>query len=242
MLAAIPPTDDDPETHRRLLDDTLAAVHDALARNGGVLERFGPEGLVAIFGAAAASDDDAHRALATAEELGLPAGIATGEVVAGAGSVVNRAVEPPARQEITLDERTPGARERVQATRHPARRPGQELTRLTAELGEDSCRIVTIVGEPGIGKTRLAREVALRAGPETTVLVARCASYGEGAALLPLLGALRRAEPERALAGEEDAELALSRLAPSPAVKTPFRWASRTGPCDDCSKRSRPRS
>ena len=45
------------------------------------------------------------------------------------------------------------------------------------------------------------------------MLVARCASYGEGAAFLPLLGALRRAEPERALAGEDDAELVLSRLA-----------------------------
>ena len=69
------------------------SVRDALPRNGGSLERFGPEGLVAVFGADAPSDDDAHRALATAEELGLPAGIATGEVVAGAGSVVNRAVE-----------------------------------------------------------------------------------------------------------------------------------------------------
>ena len=54
-----------------------------LARNGGTLERFGAEGLVAVFGADAPRDDDAHRAVATAEELGLPAGIATGEVVAG---------------------------------------------------------------------------------------------------------------------------------------------------------------
>ena len=85
VLAAIPPADDDPEPHRHLLDETLAAVRDALARNGGSLERFGPEGLVAVFGADAPSDNDAHRALATAEELGLPAGIATGEVVGGAG-------------------------------------------------------------------------------------------------------------------------------------------------------------
>ena len=124
MLAAIPPADDDPERHRRLLDETLAAVRDALARNGGVLERFGPEGLVAVFGAEAASDEDAHRALATAEELGLPAGIATGEVVGGAGSVVNRAVELARSAGITLDERTPGARERVETARRPARRPG----------------------------------------------------------------------------------------------------------------------
>ena len=213
MLGRDPSRDDDPEAHRRLLDETLAAVQDALARNGGMLERFGPEGLVAVFGAEAASDDDAHRALATAEELGLPAGIATGEVVGGAGSVVNRAVELARSAGIALDERTQALVTESRRLDTPLVGRDQELARLTAALGEDSCRVVTIVGEPGIGKTRLAREVALHAGHETTVLVARCASYGEGAAFLPLLGALRRAEPERALAGEDDAELVLSRLA-----------------------------
>ena len=75
------------------------------------------------------------------------------------------------------------------------------------------CRVVTVVGEPGIGKTRLARELALREGAQTTVLVARCLAHGDGATFLPLLGALRRAEPEQALAGEPDAELVLARLA-----------------------------
>ena len=72
---------------------------------------------------------------------------------------------------------------------------------------------MTVVGEPGIGKTRLARELALREEAETTVLVARCIAHGEGVTFLPLLGALRRAEPEQALAEEQDAELVLARLA-----------------------------
>jgi len=213
VLAAIPPAADDPERHRRLLDETLAAVRDALARNGGSLERFGPEGLVAIFGAEAPSDDDAHRALATAQELALSAGIATGEVVGGAGPVVNRAVELARSEGIALDERTQALVSESRRLDTPLVGRDDELARLKAALRAGSCQVVTVVGEPGIGKTRLARELALGAGDGTAVLVARCLSHGEGATFLPLLGALRRAEPETALAHEEDAELVLHRLA-----------------------------
>ena len=213
MLAAIPPSDDDPERHHRLLEETLAIVREALTRNGGSLERFGPEGLVAIFGAEASSDDDAHRALATAQELGLPAGIATGEVVGGAGPVVNRAVELARSDGIALDERTQALVSESRRLDTPLVGRDDELAQLTAALTAGTCRVVTVVGEPGIGKTRLARELALRVGDETTVLVARCQSYGEGGTFLPLLGALRRAKPERALAGEDDGELVLHRLA-----------------------------
>ena len=132
VLAAVPPAQSDPERHHQLLDETLAAVRDALLRNGGSLERFGPEGLVAVFGADASSDDDAHRALATAEELGLPAGIATGEVVAGAGSVVNRAVELARSAGITLDERTQALVSESRRLDAPLVGRDDELARLTA--------------------------------------------------------------------------------------------------------------
>lgn len=213
VLAALPPGDEDPERHRALLEETLAEVREALARTGGTLERFGPEGLVASFGAEGPRDDDAHRALAAAEELSLPAGIATGEVVAGVGPVVTRAVELARSDGISLDARTEaivGATRRLDA---PLAGRREELAHLVAALREDGCRVVTVVGEPGIGKTRLAREVALRAGEATTVLVARCSSYGEGASFRPLVEALRRADPEKALAGEPDAELVLTRVA-----------------------------
>ena len=212
VLAAIPDADDDPERHHHLLDETLTAVRDALARNGGSLERFGPEGLVAIFGAEASSDDDAHRALATAQELGLPAGIATGEMVGGAGPVVNRAVELARSGGIALDERTEALVAESRRLDAPLVGRHEELAQLNDALNAGSCRVVTVVGEPGIGKTRLARELALRAGEGTTVLVARCQSYGEGGTFLPLVGALRRAEPEKALAREDHGELVLRRL------------------------------
>ena len=58
---------------------------------------------------------------------------------------------------------------------------------------ESRCRLVTIAGEAGIGKTRLARELVVRAGDTATVLVGRCVSYGEGATWLPLAEMLEQA-------------------------------------------------
>ncbi len=45
---------------------------------------------------------------------------------------------------------------------------------------ERSCRLCTIVGPPGIGKSRLAAEFLTEAGDSATIAVGRCLSYGEG--------------------------------------------------------------
>jgi len=216
VLAATPPAADDPEQHRRLLDEALASVRDVLDRHGGSLQRFGPEGLVAVFGGDGPSDDDAIRAVMAARELDLPAGVATGEVVQGVGAVVTRAVELARAGGIRLDERTGTL---VRASRRldaPIVGRDEELARLRAELAAaretGRCRVLTVVGEPGIGKTRLARELALSESDRTTVLVARCVAHGPGATFLPLVGALRQAEPEQALAPEADGDLVLARL------------------------------
>ncbi len=47
-------------------------------------------------------------------------------------------------------------------------------------------RLAAVLGEPGIGKTRLARELVSEVGDGAAVLVGRCVSYGEGATWLPL--------------------------------------------------------
>ena len=64
---------------------------------------------------------------------------------------------------------------------------------------------VTVVGEPGLGKTRLAQELASTLPGQWQVLRARCLSYGEGAALWPLREMLLQAA---ALDGHEGADRA----------------------------------
>jgi DNA-binding SARP family transcriptional activator/tetratricopeptide (TPR) repeat protein len=59
--------------------------------------------------------------------------------------------------------------------------------------GAKRAQLLAVIGEPGIGKTRLARELALGVEEETTVLVGRCVSYGLGATWLPLGEMLQQA-------------------------------------------------
>jgi len=80
-------------------------------------------------------------------------------------------------------------------------------------------RVLTLMGEAGIGKSRLAAEFVSSLGDQATTLVGRCVSYGEGATYLPLAEIVRQALPKRPqaavatlLAGEEDAELVAQRV------------------------------
>ena len=43
-----------------------------------------------------------------------------------------------------------------------------------------SCRLVTLVGEPGVGKSRLAAELVERIGPGARAVQGGCLSYGDG--------------------------------------------------------------
>ena len=45
---------------------------------------------------------------------------------------------------------------------------------------ESACRLVTVAGPPGIGKSRLARELVALLPVDTHVLVGRCLAFGEG--------------------------------------------------------------
>ncbi len=53
-------------------------------------------------------------------------------------------------------------------------------------VGERACHLVTILGEPGIGKSRLVREFQPLLGSEATFLVGRCPAYGEGITYWPV--------------------------------------------------------
>jgi class 3 adenylate cyclase/tetratricopeptide (TPR) repeat protein len=89
-----------------------------------------------------------------------------------------------------------------------------ELERLREELTKviegRRCRLATIVGPAGIGKSRLVNELLREAGESATTLVGRCLPYGEGVTYWPLrgivLGAVGDLSPERIAERLEEAE------------------------------------
>jgi len=72
------------------------------------------------------------------------------------------------------------------------------------------CRSVTLLGHPGVGKSRLAEEVINSAGTRWVVLRGRCLPYGEGITFWPLLEAVREAV---GITESDDAEMATAKLA-----------------------------
>jgi DNA-binding SARP family transcriptional activator len=84
-------------------------------------------------------------------------------------------------------------------------------------VDERCCRRFLVLGEAGIGKTRLASELTAELDGTATVLVGRCVSYGKGATFLPLAEIVREVRERRPLdellAGDEHAELIAARLA-----------------------------
>ena len=75
-----------------------------------------------------------------------------------------------------------------------------------------SCQLVTVLGEPGIGKSRLVRELQPLLGPEATVLVGRCPAYGEGVTYWPVREMILQA------AGPESIDELVQGLEDGPAV------------------------
>ena len=86
-----------------------------------------------------------------------------------------------------------------------------EIARLreafAAAVEERSLRIVTIVGDAGVGKSRLTREFLASVAEEAYVVRGRCLPYGRGITFWPLVEIVRSAAeiddddpPERARA------------------------------------------
>jgi class 3 adenylate cyclase len=70
----------------------------------------------------------------------------------------------------------------------------------SAAVAERRCRLLTVLGQPGIGKSRLARELAQALGDQAEVLSGRCLSYGEGITYWPFVEIFREAGAENELA------------------------------------------
>ena len=94
-------------------------------------------------------------------------------------------------------------------------------------VGQSTCRAVTLLGDAGAGKSRLAHELATVVGERAAVLEGRCVPYGEGITYFPLAimlkplagiedGDTRDAAREKLLAllpGVPEASLVVARLA-----------------------------
>jgi class 3 adenylate cyclase/tetratricopeptide (TPR) repeat protein len=113
-----------------------------------------------------------------------------------------------------------------------------ELAALEAAFGraatERSCRLVTVLGEPGIGKSRLTQELLISLGANARVLVGRCLPYGERITYRPLVEILEQiagSEPyvvvTELMADDENAELIAELVASVPG------FAERKGSSDE---------
>jgi class 3 adenylate cyclase/tetratricopeptide (TPR) repeat protein len=120
----------------------------------------------------------------------------------------------------------------------------EELARLRQAYDtardSSSCQLMTITGAPGIGKSRLVRELVTSVGGEARVVVGRCLSYGDGITYWPLAEIVRevagsdtRASLGELLAPEADGALASERLLAAvgatdePARTEEIFWATR---------------
>jgi class 3 adenylate cyclase/tetratricopeptide (TPR) repeat protein len=183
----------------------LAALNDELERGSGVrlVIRIGVNS-----GEVVAGDPSSGQSFVSGDTVNVAARLEQaaqpGEILIGAGtlSLVRDAVRVEATEPLSLK----GKAEPVPAFRLLAVLAGapalarrldspmvgrndelrQVLDALERAKGSRSCELVTIVGEAGVGKTRLTMEVLSRLAGKATVLEGRCLPYGEGITFWPL--------------------------------------------------------
>ncbi len=99
----------------------------------------------------------------------------------------------------------------------------QELERLGTAFEEAAttreCRVISVIGTAGIGKSRLVKELLTSVEEEASVLTGRCLPYGKGITYWPLRDLVRRAAGEvsregieKLLDGEPEAEKVAARV------------------------------
>ena len=102
-------------------------------------------------------------------------------------------------------------------TRRPAGRPGRRAAALLGELArvldERQCRLVTVLGEAGVGKTRLLAALEESLGDEERSCGAAASPYGRGITFWPLREAIQQAA---AISDEERPRSRSAKLRSSP--------------------------
>jgi DNA-binding SARP family transcriptional activator len=233
LMADVAPEKDPERTELGLSQLRAVAAREAQARGGVVVAATGG-GVLVTFGIPAAQEDHAERAMQLAHALGeeleqsapLRIAIETGEVMVGPADPCGPPVLAAARMlynaragDVLVGERTASAARCVNRKVRPSAFVGRE-----AELGvvisasrrvreESAPHLITIVGEAGVGKSRLVRELQRQLAidaPDARQLVGTCLSYGRGVTYRAFAEVLR-AVRQRAKA--DDGEEVIARLA-----------------------------
>src|SRR6516165_2143861 len=132
---------------------------------------------------------------------------------------------------VTADVRSARPADRPLVGRH------REIAALDAEfrraVAGPEGRLVTLLGEAGVGKSRLIEEFVRRLAGEATVLRGRCLSYGNGITFWPLAEVLRQAAGIVPDDSEEDARIKLKACFGEQLADATTRIASSMGLSQD---------
>ena len=116
----------------------------------------------------------------------------------------------PAYRLLTV---TADVRSATPADERPLVGRDREIAALEAEfrraVAGPECRLVTLLGHAGVGKSRLTEEFVSSVAGQATVLRGRCLSYGDGITFWPLAEVLRQAAGIVPEDSEEDARIKL---------------------------------
>jgi len=217
------------------LRGALAVLNDELERDLGV--RLGIRVGVNT-GEVVAGDGTGGQMLATGDAVNvakrLEESARTGEILLGEPTrrLVENAVVLEPRENLTLKGKSEphaawNALAVIEGASAYARRLDAPLIGREADLKQlraayddavttRSCRLFTVVGPAGIGKSRLSAELCASLRDEATTLTGRCLAYGDGITFWPLVeivSALGSDEGVREVLGDvEDAELVATRV------------------------------
>jgi class 3 adenylate cyclase/tetratricopeptide (TPR) repeat protein len=194
------------------IGDALRGLNDELSREHGVeiVTRTGVNTGEVIVGGGGPDQrlatGDAVNVAARLEQAAAPGDVLLGAATyAAVADLVYAETAPPVdakgKSEPLAAYRLVGLRPDVPAFTRPIATPfvgrRDELGRLRAAFDDAvasrSTTLATIVGTPGIGKSRLARELLDSLADEARVLVGRCTFYSEGVPYLPLADVVRDA-------------------------------------------------
>jgi hypothetical protein len=205
------------------LRDEIERLGDSLEREHGVcfVTRIGVNtGEVVVGGDGSAADQrlatgDAVNVAARLEQAAAPGDVLLGAETYPGGARRSRRRGVGARRREGQERAGGGVEARrlgpdVPAFGRPIRTPfvgrRAELDRLRqafeSTVRERACTLATVVGTPGIGKSRLAREFIGAVEREADVVIGRCVAYGQGITYLPLaeiVGGVAGDDPERRL-------------------------------------------